>query len=96
MVDQFYGWQKVSAGRILREKRRQFSQIGKVRGFDISNVRVNRNATDRATVSLDKTWDFGQDSRFAGSERAQLNLAKLNGDWRITSEREMKVYWMKR
>jgi hypothetical protein len=96
VVDQFYGWQKVSSDRILREKQRQFSQIGKVRRFDISNVRVNQNGPDKATVSLDKTWDFGEEGRFAGSEKAQLNVAKLNGKWRITSEREMKVYWVKR
>ena len=94
-VDPYFGLRNVTQQRIRDEKQRQFSQIGTVRQFDISNVQVQQNGADRATVSFDKTWDFGQRKRFAGSERAVLTVARLKGEWRIVGEKEGKVYWVK-
>ncbi len=95
-VNQFFGWHNVSSTRIRREKQRQFSQIGPVREFRISNVDFNETGPGKAVVTFDKTWDFGQTSRFAGSERSQLTLTNIDGQWLITGERELKVYWVKR
>lgn len=95
-VDQYFGWRNVSADKIRQEKQRDYAQIGEVRQFQISNVRIQHQGPNRAVVRFDKTWDYGQRSQFAGSEQAQLTLTKISGQWRITGEKEGKVYWVKR
>jgi hypothetical protein len=95
-VDQYFGWRNVSADKIRQQKEHDYSQIGAVRQFQISNVRIQHEGPNRAIVRFDKTWDYGQRSQFAGSEQAQLTLAKIGGQWRITGEKEGKVYWVKR
>jgi ketosteroid isomerase-like protein len=94
-VDQYFGLHNVTQQKIREQKQRLFSQIGTVRQFDVSNVQVQQNGPNRATISFDKTWDFGQRKRFAGSERAVLTVAKISGEWRIVAEKEGKIYWVK-
>jgi hypothetical protein len=39
---------------------------------------------------FDKSWDFG--GGHSGMVEQQLELGKLDGNWRITSERNIRVY----
>jgi len=33
---------------------------------------------------------------FSGAERQRLKLRRIDGNWKIVSEEETKVYWVKR
>ena len=94
VVDRFYGQRRVSASQLRRQEESVFSRIAAVRRFEISNIQVKRIAPEWAVVSLDKTWDFGKQTRFAGSARDELVLRPVHGEWKISSQREVKVYWV--
>jgi len=67
-----------------------------VKTFEISNQQITKLNDNTAVVLFDKSWDFGDRATFSGAERAQLTLGKFEDGWKITGERELKVYWSRR
>jgi hypothetical protein len=96
VVDTFYHRHKLTRDQIYGEKERHFKLIGPVHKFDVSNEQITKLNPTTAVVLFDKEWDFGDSRKFAGAERAQLTLGKFGNEWKITGERELKVYWVKR
>lgn len=92
-METFYLRQKITQDQLGQEKKRQFQGISKVYRYNIDNVQVSWPRPDAPIVSFDKHWSFGDRNPFAGAERAQLELRKIEGAWKIVSEREIKVYW---
>ena len=95
MVDTYYTEHHLSRQRILEYKKAQFAQLGVVNQFEISNVQIKEPSPGTAVVVFDKTWDFGTVHKFSGAERGQLTLSKFEGEWKIVSERELKLYWVR-
>ena len=95
-VESYYTKRQLSRKDMLREKQRQFATIGPVRRFELKNVQFTPVGSDRAVLLFDKLWAFGDRNPFSGSERAQLSLRKIAGAWKISAERELKVYWVRR
>jgi hypothetical protein len=49
---------------------------------------------ERATAVFDKEWNFsGAEKTSAGKVKQQLQLKKVNGQWLISGERDLKVYY---
>ena len=67
-----------------------------VHRYEISDVKFESQKHDEAVVSFRKDWDMNGDRRFSGAERQRLKLRRINGDWKIVSEEEMQIYWVKR
>jgi hypothetical protein len=67
-----------------------------VNRYDISDVKVESSKPGEAVVSFRKDWDMRGDRPFSGAERQRLKLRRISGDWKIVSEEELKVYWVKR
>ena len=95
-VENYYTKRQLSRPDMLREKQRQFATIGPVRRFELDNVQFTPLGSDRAVLLFDKHWAFGDKNPFSGAERAQLSLRNVAGTWKISGERELKVYWVKR
>jgi len=95
-VDKFYGKRGVGASRLREQEQSVFARIGTIRKFEISNVVFSRVEPQSAMVSFDKAWEFSGNTRFAGAAREELVLRPFQGHWKITSQREVKVYWVDR
>ncbi|MGI8743085.1 MAG: protein kinase domain-containing protein [Bryobacteraceae bacterium] len=95
VVDTYYGKLRLSRQQLIQEKQRQFQTIGAVRRYGLENVQFNQLSPAQAVVLFDKQWSFGDRNPFSGSERAQLTLRNVGGEWKISSERELKVYWVR-
>jgi hypothetical protein len=50
-------------------------------------VHTTLQGADRALVTFDKEWQFARGG--AGKSRSQLRLRKVDGEWRIASERNL-------
>ncbi len=62
--------------------------------MEISNldVRVDEK-TGEVTTTFDKTFSFeGADRNFTGAVRSEFRWKKIDGRWKIVSERDLKVY----
>ena len=79
-----------------------FIRADKIRAFtryDIINIKLTNmsisvdQATQEATVTLDKEWDFEGRRNSFGKVKQLLKLSKINGQWLITAEKDMKVYF---
>lgn len=95
-VDRFFRQRNVSQAAVKKVKSQMMSLYPTVNRYDISDVKVESNNGREAVVSFRKEWDMNGQRRFAGAERQRLRLRRIGGDWKIVSEEETKIYWVKR
>jgi hypothetical protein len=95
-MDKFFRRRNVSRETVRREKARMMEIYPEVKRYEISDVRVESQRPNETVVSFRKEWDMRGDRPFSGAERQRLTLRRIAGDWKIVSEEELKVYWLKR
>jgi hypothetical protein len=95
-MELFYRRNGVSRETVRREKARMMELYPRVHRYDISDVTLESHKGDEAVVSFRKDWDMNGDRRFSGAERQRLKLKRINGDWKIIREEELRIYWVKR
>ena len=95
-MDKFFRRRNVTRETVRREKARMMELYPDVKRYEISDVRVESQRGSEAVVSFRKEWDMRGDRPFSGAERQRLKLRRIAGDWKIVSEEELKVYWLKR
>ncbi|HEY8563637.1 MAG TPA: hypothetical protein VIL74_24875 [Pyrinomonadaceae bacterium] len=89
----YYNKRRASLATVRADKQRAFSAYDSIR-FTISNLDVTPGADgETATAVFDKEWVFEGAKYSAGKVQSQLKLKRANGDWRITGERDLKVYY---
>jgi hypothetical protein len=93
----YYTKRGVSKNFVRNDKQRAFSKYDSVK-FDISNVRISPSSDGQtANVVFDKEWNFsGAEDNSSGKVQQQLKLKKQGGNWLITSEKDLKVYYVSR
>jgi len=90
----YYNGKGIGAGSIRSDKQRAFNDFDSIE-MNISNLSITPDASgERATAVFDKEWVFeGEEKYSAGKVQSQLQLRKINGQWLITGERDLKVYY---
>ena len=91
----YYNQRGVSSGVIRSDKQRAFNDFDSIE-MNISNLNVTPEpGGERATAVFDKEWVFeGAEKSSSGKVQSQLQLRKINGQWLITGERDLKVYYI--
>lgn len=91
----YYNKSGASAGFVRGDKQRAFNAYDDIK-INLSNMRVSPDVGgENATAVFDKEWVFeGAGKYSAGKVQTQLRLRKIGGDWRITGERDLKVYYV--
>lgn len=91
----YYNRRGASASFIRADKQRAFSDFDSIE-MNVSNLNVTPDASgERATAVFDKEWVFdGAEKSSSGKVRTELQMRKINGDWLITSERDLKIYYI--
>jgi uncharacterized protein (TIGR02246 family) len=93
IVDRYYGQRNVPRDRIKRERQQALEKLGDVRLYDISNIHVQLTGPNTAVATFDKAWDFASSKgSYAGKVKQQVSLRKMDGVWRIATERDIHVY----
>ena len=93
-LEYYYNARDVGIGSVRSDKQRAFGQFDDFH-VDISNLRVTPDASgEKATAVFDKEWEFeGEENRNKGKAQSQLQLTKIGGAWRVTGEKDLKVYY---
>lgn len=93
-LDYYFNSNGVGKDAVRSDKERAFSRFDNFK-LKISDMRITPDETgEKATAVFDKEWEFeGAESRNAGKVQSQLQLTKIGGQWRITGERDLKVYY---
>lgn len=92
----YYNKKGASIGTVRADKQRAFT-IYDTLDINLSNMRVMPDASgESATAVFDKEWYFENDTGSSeGKVQTQLRLRKIGGAWKITGERDLKVYYVK-
>ena len=90
----FYKAGRVNVDRVRNDRARAFAAYDTI-NINIDNVKVTPDASgERATVVLDKEWNFEGAEKFSsGKVQQQLTLNKIGGRWLITGEKDLKIYY---
>jgi len=90
----YYKAGRVGVGRVRADRERAFAAYDTI-SINIDNVKVTPDATgEKASVILDKEWNFeGADKFSSGKVQQQLTFGKIGGRWRITGEKDLKIYY---
>ena len=91
----YYKGGRVNVSKIRDDRARAFAAYDSLK-VNIDNVKVTPDASgEKATVILDKEWTFeGEEKYSSGKVQQQLTFGKINGRWRITGEKDLKVYYV--
>jgi hypothetical protein len=90
----YYNRRNASRAYVRSDRQRAFTQFDSI-SIDITNISVSADAAgDVATAVFDKEWVFDGARRSTGKVRSQLRLRRINGEWLITGERDVKVYYV--
>jgi len=92
-VETFYLNHGVSESDVQLEFQRAFIGYDAVHKVEISRIVFSDVGDERATATFDKEWDLRGTKNYAGKESEQMIFQKIDGNWRIVSERELKIYW---
>jgi hypothetical protein len=88
----YYRTSGASRDFVRRDKERAFSMYDSVR-FEISNMKITPGSSpDTAVAEFDKAWTFDGENHSEGKVRSRLALKKIDGQWLINGERDLKVY----
>lgn len=95
MLDTFYRKSNVNLSYVRSVNLSLFEKYS-VMEMSISNLRIDVNPTSgRVVTTFDKTFDFRGDNIFhSGSVQSEFRWEKINGAWRITSERDLQIYYV--
>lgn len=75
----------------IREDRSKAYERYDVIKLEISDVKVTLGPTETdATAEFEKEWEFEGETKTKGKVKQQLKMKRVNGEWLITSEQDLK------
>jgi hypothetical protein len=89
----YYNKKGASLGSVRADKEKAFQSFDSIK-FTITNINITPDASgENATAVFDKQWVFEGAKSSAGKVQSQLKLKRVGGQWLITGERDLKVYY---
>jgi hypothetical protein len=95
MLDIYYRKSNVNLSYVHEVNLGLFEKYS-VTEMSISNLKIDVNPTSgRVITTFDKTFNFRGDNAFnSGAVQSEFRWEKFNGAWRITSERDLQLYYV--
>lgn len=92
----YYNKKQTSVATVRADKEKAFSNYDSMQ-INLGNINVTPDATgENATAVFDKEWRFENAEKVSeGKVQTQLQMKKISGDWKITGEKDLKVYYTK-
>jgi hypothetical protein len=89
----YYLKKGASRSVVRADKQRAFDRFDTLES-DISNIHITvAPSGNEATALFDKEWEFEGETRSKGKVRQEMRFKKVHGEWLITAERDIKVYY---
>jgi len=92
----YYNKSKVGKNVVRNDKQKAYTKYHNIE-INLSNMSVTLDAKGKnATAVFDKAWFFeGNEKNSEGKVQSRLKLAKIGEEWKITGEKDLKVYFVK-
>jgi hypothetical protein len=94
-VSPYYNASSYSLSQIKAQRERVYAMYDTI-DVDLTNIKITPDPSgDKATAVFDKTWTFEGPEKFnSGSVQQKLWLANIGGRWKITGEKDLKIYYV--
>ncbi|MGA9994565.1 MAG: hypothetical protein WBP93_04075 [Pyrinomonadaceae bacterium] len=93
-LDTYFGRQAVSASYVRADRARAYARYYKL-DVQLSNIAVTLDPSGTAaTATFDKTFRFEGDKILSGSVQQMIWLTMIGGRWKITGEKDLRVYYL--
>ena len=95
VLDYFYTRGTTSLSVVRKVKQKAFDSFDNLR-VSIDNLQIIPDSNGEKSVAVfDKSWNFsGYAKSFSGKVQSQLLFKKINGQWRIAGEKDLKTYYV--
>ena len=81
---------------VRKERNLNLARYGRMSVYKISDIQIRSISSHQVSVTFRKMWQSSGPRITSGEEKEQLILGRDAAAWRIVSEQEIKVYWMKK
>ncbi len=89
----YYKKEAASVAFIRADKIKAFSRYNSIQ-IKLTNISISVGQPEQeATVTLDKEWNFEGDKNSSGKVKQLIKMRKINDQWLITAEKDLKVYF---
>lgn len=90
----YYNRKGITRAQVQSDKEKAFNMYDSI-SVKITNLTVKPDDSgETATAVFDKEWEFESESKFSeGKVQQELKLKKVNNQWLIVSERDLKLYY---
>jgi hypothetical protein len=90
----YYKGGKISRAKVKANKQPAYDKYDTI-SVTVTNMKVTPDPSgDKVTAVFDKEWSFdNQEKVNRGQVQQQLTFIKVNGKWKISAEKDLKVYW---
>lgn len=92
----YFTRREVDRDEVRKSVEDSFTKYGRFVVCDLSNIKVTPLGPDRAAAVFRKSWAASGGKKFAGDELERCLLTRDGGGWKITSEQEVKLYWVRK
>ncbi len=93
-LDVYYSKSGVSASQVRADRARAY-EVYSTLDIRLTNLKVAvERSGERASATFDKTWNFEGSKYSSGSVQQKIWLAKRDGRWLITGEKDLQVYYV--
>jgi ketosteroid isomerase-like protein len=92
----YYVYPRSSKYFVKRDKQKAFDKYQSL-SFSIADLTITPGSEGiTADAVFEKTWVFQGATVFSGRDRQLLKFRKIDGQWLIYDERELKIYYVKK
>jgi hypothetical protein len=95
-VSTFFTKRNVTRADVHKERNLNLARYGRMSLYRISDIQISPISTNQVSVTFRKMWQSSGPRVTSGEEKEQLILERDASAWRIVSEKEIKVYWVKK
>lgn len=90
----YYNRKGITRAQVQSDKEKAFNMYDSI-SVKITNLTVKPDDSgETATAVFDKEWQFDSEDKYsAGKVQQELKLKKVNNQWLIVSERDLKLYY---
>lgn len=90
----YYNKRGASRNTVRTDKQRAFSKYDSIK-INLTDLTVTPDSSGNTAIAVfDKEWNFSDAGDVnSGKVRQQLTLKKIGGQWLITGEKDLKVYY---
>jgi len=93
LVSTYFGRHDVTRETVRGRIKQTLAHYGGLDIYRISELKITPVSDARAVATFRKSWRTSGRHKSAGEEQERMTLVRNQGDWRISSEQQEKIYW---